>query len=167
MIRAMILALEPLTLHRRESKRGIDRVQPPAHHSTSGEQVGGPPAPAASRAVGTAAVRGQGSTGSSAEPTLGVRALGAILVRSQSAYWEFRFQRVWLKQTLNSEGWELSYPYNCIGSLPESLTQGLLVGKLLIGGLGVAPGWIAQAAPTGLSESLRFRADLVRLAYDW
>ena len=27
--------------------------------------------------------------------------------------------------------------YTCIGSLPESLTQGLLVGKLLVGGLGV------------------------------
>ena len=26
---------------------------------------------------------------------------------------------------------------NCIGSLPESLTQELLVGKLLVGGLGV------------------------------
>ena len=26
---------------------------------------------------------------------------------------------------------------NFIGSLPESLTQGLLVGKLLVGGLGV------------------------------
>ena len=42
------------------------------------------------------------------------------------------------KQTLNSKGWELSYPYNCIGSFPESLTQGLLVGKLLVGGLGVS-----------------------------
>ena len=31
----------------------------------------------------------------------------------------------------------VSYPYNCIGSLPESLTQGFLVGKLLVGGLGV------------------------------
>ena len=41
------------------------------------------------------------------------------------------------KQTLNSEGWEFSCPYNLIGSLPESLTQGLLIGKLLIGGLGV------------------------------
>ena len=28
--------------------------------------------------------------------------------------------------------------HNCIGSLPQSLTQGLLVGRLLIGGLGVA-----------------------------
>ena len=49
---------------------------------------------------------------------------------------------VWISKgltqtTLNSKGWELSYPYNCIGSLLESLTQGLLVGKLLIGGLGV------------------------------
>ena len=56
---------------------------------------------------------------------------------AQSPYWEFGFQGVGLKQTLNSKGWELSYPNNCIGSLPESLTQGLLVGKLLIGGLGV------------------------------
>ena len=38
---------------------------------------------------------------------------------------------------LNSKGWEFSCPLNCIGGLPESLTQGLLVGKLLIGGLGV------------------------------
>ena len=50
-----------------------------------------------------------------------------------------------LKQTLYSKGWELSYPYNCIGSLPESLTQGLLIGKLLIGGLGVG---IIQRAST-------------------
>ena len=41
-----------------------------------------------------------------------------------------------LKQTLNSKGWEFSCPLKCIGSLPESLTQGLLVGKLLVGGLG-------------------------------
>ena len=44
----------------------------------------------------------------------------------------------WLKQTLNSKGWEFSCPLNFIGSLPESLTRGLLVGKLLVGGLGVA-----------------------------
>ena len=42
-----------------------------------------------------------------------------------------------LKQTLNSKGWEFSCPYNFVGSLPESFTQGLLVGKLLVGGLGV------------------------------
>ena len=42
-----------------------------------------------------------------------------------------------LKQTLNYKGWELSCPLNCIGSLPESLTQGLLRGKLVVGGLGV------------------------------
>ena len=52
-----------------------------------------------------------------------------------------RLLRVWvsegLTQTLNSKGWEFSCPYNFIGSLPESLTQGLLVGKLLVGGLGV------------------------------
>ena len=41
------------------------------------------------------------------------------------------------KQTLNSKGWELSCPLNFTGGLPESLTQGLLIGKLLIGGLGV------------------------------
>ena len=35
------------------------------------------------------------------------------------------------------KGWEFECPYNFIGSLPESLTQGLLVGKHLIGGLGV------------------------------
>ena len=56
---------------------------------------------------------------------------------AQSTYQEFRFQRVWLKQTLNSKGWEFSCPYKSIGSLPESLTQELLVGKLLVGGLGV------------------------------
>ena len=33
---------------------------------------------------------------------------------------------------------EFSCPCNFIGSLPESLTQGLLVGKLLVGGLGVS-----------------------------
>ena len=33
--------------------------------------------------------------------------------------------------------WEFSCPLNFVGSLPESLTQGLLVGKLLVGGLGV------------------------------
>ena len=56
----------------------------------------------------------------------------------QSAYWEFGFRRVWLKQTLNSKGWAFSCPYNSIGGLPESSTQGLLAGKLLVGGLGVA-----------------------------
>ena len=34
-------------------------------------------------------------------------------------------------------GWEFSCPLNLIGSLPESLTQGLLIGQVLIGGLGV------------------------------
>ena len=34
-------------------------------------------------------------------------------------------------------GGNSSCPLNFIGSLPESLTQGLLVGKLLVGGLGV------------------------------
>ena len=38
----------------------------------------------------------------------------------------------------NSKGWEFSCPYNFIGSLPESSTRGLLVGKLLVGGLGVS-----------------------------
>ena len=37
----------------------------------------------------------------------------------------------------NSKKCELSCPYNFIGSLPESSTRGLLVGKLLVGGLGV------------------------------
>ena len=35
------------------------------------------------------------------------------------------------------KGWEFSCPYNFIGSLPESSTQELLVGKLSVGGLGV------------------------------
>ena len=35
------------------------------------------------------------------------------------------------------KGWEFSCPYNFTGNLPEDLTQGLLVGKLLVGGLGV------------------------------
>ena len=52
-----------------------------------------------------------------------------------------RLLRVWtsegLTQTLISKGWEFSCPLNFIGGLPESLTQGPLVGKLLIGGLGV------------------------------
>ena len=34
-------------------------------------------------------------------------------------------------------GWEFSCPFNFIRGLPESLTQGLLIGKLLTGGLGV------------------------------
>ena len=41
------------------------------------------------------------------------------------------------KQTLNSKGWEFTCPLNFIGGLPESLTQGLLIGKLLVCGLGV------------------------------
>ena len=57
---------------------------------------------------------------------------------AQSTYKEFGFQRVRLKQTLNSKGCEFSCPSNSIGSLPESSTQGLLVGKLLVGGLGGA-----------------------------
>ena len=56
---------------------------------------------------------------------------------ARSAYSEFGFQRVWLKQTLNSKGWEFSWSLNFIGSLPEILTQGLLIGQLSIGGLGV------------------------------
>ena len=55
---------------------------------------------------------------------------------AQSAYQEFGFQRVGLKQTLDSKGREFSCPMNFIGSLPESSTQGLSIGKLLIGGLG-------------------------------
>ena len=39
-----------------------------------------------------------------------------------------------------SKGWEFSCPYNFIGGLPESFTQGLLAGKLLVGGLGVSQG---------------------------
>ena len=54
------------------------------------------------------------------------------------------------KQTLNSKGWEFSCPLNFIGSLPESLTQGLLIGKLLIGGLGVADVW---ASPKDVQSS--------------
>ena len=53
---------------------------------------------------------------------------------AQSANWEFRFRRVWLKQTLKSKGWEFSCPLKFIGSLPEGSTRGLLVGKLLVGG---------------------------------
>ena len=47
------------------------------------------------------------------------------IVYAQSAYQEFGFQRVLLKQTLNSKGWEFSCPLNFIGGLPESLPQGL------------------------------------------
>ena len=66
-----------------------------------------------------------------------------LIYYAQSAYQEFGLRRVWLKQTLNSKGWEFSCPLKFIGSLPESLTQGLLVGKLLVGGLGVftEAGW--------------------------
>ena len=38
---------------------------------------------------------------------------------------------------LESKGWEFSCPWNLIGSLPENVTQELLVGKLLVGGMGV------------------------------
>ena len=51
---------------------------------------------------------------------------------------EFGFQRVLLKQNLDSKGWKFPCPLNLIGGLPGRLTQGLLVGKLLVGGLGVS-----------------------------
>ena len=68
--------------------------------------------------------------------------------RSNDNHWRglhvrpIRLLRVWVsegltKQALNSKGWEFSCTYNFIGGLPESLAQGLLVGKLLVGGLGV------------------------------
>ena len=46
-----------------------------------------------------------------------------------------------------SKGWEFSCPSNSIGSLSESLTRGLLVGKLFVGGLGVTRGPSKQGAP--------------------
>ena len=55
-----------------------------------------------------------------------------------------RLFRAWISEGLtqadSSKGWEFSCLLNLTGSLPESLTQGLLIGKLLIGGLGV-PGF--------------------------
>ena len=52
-----------------------------------------------------------------------------------------RLLRVWVSEGFTQadsyQGWEFECPYDFIGSLPESLTQGLLTGKLLIGGLGV------------------------------
>ena len=60
-----------------------------------------------------------------------------IYIYAQSPYEEFGFRGAWLTQTLNSQGWEFSCPLNLIVSLLESLTQGLLTGKLLVGGLGV------------------------------
>ena len=69
-----------------------------------------------------------------------------------------RLLRVWVSkgltqaQTLNSKGWEFSCPYNCIGSLPESLTQGLLIGQLLVGGLGVLRFW-TQMYPTAAKHN--------------
>ena len=67
--------------------------------------------------------------------------MGGVL-RSSASLRPVRLLRVsisggWLKQTLNSKGWEFSCLYNFIGSLSESLTHGLLVGKLLVGGLGI------------------------------
>ena len=59
-------------------------------------------------------------------------------------------------------GWELAYPYNCIGSLPESLTQGLLVGKLLIGGLGVC----GTDPPCSRAWHLATPHDIARCNYD-
>ena len=65
----------------------------------------------------------------------------------------FDFRGFDSSKLLSLRGWELSYPYNCIGSLPESLTQGLLAGKLLVGGLGV--NWIKLLSVLkGVSRSL-------------
>ena len=58
-------------------------------------------------------------------------------------------------KTLNCKGREFSCPLNLIGSLLESLTQRLLVGKLLVGGLyccwrselGAARTWPPQMSP--------------------
>ena len=43
---------------------------------------------------------------------------------------------------------------NFIGSLPESLTQGLLVGKLLVGGLGV---YVPKSPSAGHLQPLPLR----------
>ena len=55
-------------------------------------------------------------------------------------------------QTLNLKRWEFSCPSNFIGGSPESSTRGLLVGKLLVGGLAVLhlPQW-----PTGAGDETR------------
>ena len=53
---------------------------------------------------------------------------------------------------LKSKGWEFSCPLNFIVSLPESLTQGLLIGKLLEGGLGVTPRRVRGGAARGASR---------------
>ena len=81
--------------------------------------------------------------------SVGAHLLYMTISYAQSAYWEFGFRRVWLKQTLNSKGWEFPCPSNFIGSLPESLTQGLLVGKLLVGGLGVRNNFVPRE-PTNI-----------------
>ena len=56
---------------------------------------------------------------------------------------------------LLNQGWEFSCPLNFIGSLPESLTQGLLIGKLLIGGLGVGISRSRSRYPRGYASALR------------
>ena len=55
----------------------------------------------------------------------------------QSAYEEFRFQRVWLKQTLTSKGWNSQAHRDFLGISLESLTRAMLVGTMLVGSLGV------------------------------
>ena len=53
---------------------------------------------------------------------------------------------------MHSKGWEFSCPLNFIGGLPESLTPGLLVGKLLVG-LGVTHGSLMPQPAKPLSRS--------------
>ena len=68
-----------------------------------------------------------------------IRRLRGVVIRPPGAGCAAapRQVHIGLKQTLNSKGWEFSCPLNVIVSLPESLTQGLLIGKLLVGGLGI------------------------------
>ena len=76
------------------------------------------------------AAAGGGVSGGPRRDLLGPRSYGKPTPKS------FDF-RGFDSGNLNSKGWKFSCPYNFIGSLPEGLTQGLLVGKLLVGGLGV------------------------------
>ena len=47
------------------------------------------------------------------------------------------FQGVWLEHNLNLKGWNSHVPRDFLGVLPESLSQAMLVGTMLVGRLNV------------------------------
>ena len=46
-----------------------------------------------------------------------------------------------LEHNLNLKGWDVHVPRDFLGIFPESLTQAMLVGTMLIGRLGVKNNW--------------------------